>query len=184
MIVSKTPDTVEFEQGVILTIGDEQVQLVPNDGDPNVTGLPGSEGMLVIDTNTGLTYRYNPPLDAFEPAAGVSQLPFPGPTPIKIPVLSVSHNLDRVSMNSVRSIIWDVSIRNGETGAYSSYVKAMHLSEDVGYVEYSILELGTFPTYTPTLSVIADGTDMVLQYDGDAGMSASILRQQIEVENG
>lgn len=186
MTTSRTPSPMTFDQGVILSVGGDggSVTLTPHKGDPNTTGLPGAVGMFVIDTDTGSTYKYDALSGAFIPSADVSQLPYPGPTPIKIQSLTTSHELDRVDTSIVRSIIWDVSLRNAEVGAYSSYVKAMHLGGTVGYVEYSILEIGTFPTYTPSLSVTLDGADMVLRYDGDAGVSASILRQQVEVDNG
>ena len=184
MTTSRTPSPMTFDQGVVLSIGDDSVTLTPHKGDPNTTGLQGAPGMFVIDTDTGSTYKYDIFSNTFVPSADVNQLPFPGPTPIKVPSVDATHTLDRVSMNSVRSIVWEISIRNGDTGAYSSNIKAMHLAGAVTYTEYAILEIGTFPTFLPALSVITDGEDMVLQYSGDAAMSISILRQQVEVDNG
>lgn len=184
MLVAKSPSPAEFNEGITLSIGDGSVRIISNNGNPNDTGVVGSPNTLVIDTETGLIYRYIVETQLFEPAADVTQLPYPGPTPIRINQLNAIHELDRVDMNSVRSIVWDVSIRNADSGMYSSSIKAIQLLNEVAYTEFSILEIGDFPTYLPALSVIADGTDMILRYEGDANMSASILRQQAEVENG
>jgi hypothetical protein len=183
MLIEKTADPIEINQGLVLTIGDDSVRLVPNKGNPNDTSLEGSIGMLVIDTDTGLTYKWDVLSAAFVPSADVTQLPYPGPTPIKIPVATADQELDRIDSTNIRSIIWEITIRNGDVGAYSSNVKAMQLGGQVAYTEYAILELGSFPNYIPTLSVILDGTDLVLAYEGDAGMSVSILRQQVGVAN-